>query len=308
MNKNVKTLCLIGIFSALCFVSLFLTIPIPSPVGQQMIHFGNAICIIVAIIFGPIVGGLSGAIGMTIYDMLNPIYITSAPKTFILKLGIGLIAGFAFKLLKKKEMPKIKYFILGFAIFFLGIGSTLLIGSVVNKGIALVNPTTLNINENKIDLSEYKKGKYYLEIDGEKYIIQVDESEISSSLESTGKVITTNGTKAKISKNALTFHWASITFPLILGAFLFVVFFLTKKLAYLHLCAIISSIAAVLFNIVGEFIGKYIMQLILGQGQTASIIKAYVSLPATIINACLCVIIIGALFKPLNRAIKNDEE
>ena len=31
---------------------------------------------------------------MTIADILDPVYITSAPKTFILKLCIGLIAGF----------------------------------------------------------------------------------------------------------------------------------------------------------------------------------------------------------------------
>ena len=38
--------------------------------------------------------GLGGSLGMTIGDLFDPIYITSAPKTFVLKLGIGLIAGF----------------------------------------------------------------------------------------------------------------------------------------------------------------------------------------------------------------------
>jgi uncharacterized membrane protein len=37
---------------------------------------------------------LAGAIGMTIADVLDPVYILSAPKTFILKLCIGLITGF----------------------------------------------------------------------------------------------------------------------------------------------------------------------------------------------------------------------
>ena len=37
--------------------------------------------------------GLAGAIGMTIGDLLDPIYVVYAPKTFLLKLCIGLIAG-----------------------------------------------------------------------------------------------------------------------------------------------------------------------------------------------------------------------
>ena len=37
---------------------------------------------------------MAGSLGMTIADLLDPVYITSAPKTFILKLCIGLIAGF----------------------------------------------------------------------------------------------------------------------------------------------------------------------------------------------------------------------
>ena len=35
-------------------------------------------------------GGLAGAIGMGIADIMDPIYITGAPKTFLLKLCIGL--------------------------------------------------------------------------------------------------------------------------------------------------------------------------------------------------------------------------
>lgn len=38
-------------------------------------------------------GGLAGASGMTIADVLDPIYIVGAPKTFVLKLCIGLIVG-----------------------------------------------------------------------------------------------------------------------------------------------------------------------------------------------------------------------
>ena len=39
------------------------------------------------------VAGLGGAIGMTIGDLFDPVYVVYAPKTFILKLCIGLITG-----------------------------------------------------------------------------------------------------------------------------------------------------------------------------------------------------------------------
>ena len=38
-------------------------------------------------------GGLAGAIGMTIGDLFDPVYVVYAPKTFILKFCIGLITG-----------------------------------------------------------------------------------------------------------------------------------------------------------------------------------------------------------------------
>ena len=47
-----------------------------------------------ALLLGGTYGGVAGALGMTIADLMDPAYVTSAPKTFILKFLIGLIAGF----------------------------------------------------------------------------------------------------------------------------------------------------------------------------------------------------------------------
>lgn len=57
------------------------------------LHIGNAFCVLGALLLGGWYGGLAGAIGMTIADLMDPIYITGAPKTFFLKLCIGLIVG-----------------------------------------------------------------------------------------------------------------------------------------------------------------------------------------------------------------------
>ena len=45
------------------------------------------------LILGGFYGGLGGALGMTIGDLFDPIYVVYAPKTFLLKLCIGLITG-----------------------------------------------------------------------------------------------------------------------------------------------------------------------------------------------------------------------
>ena len=84
-----------ALLAALCFVSFtFLQIKIPMPGGDATsLQIGNAFCVLGALLLGGWYGGLAGAIGMTIADLMDPIYITGAPKTFFLKLCIGLIVG-----------------------------------------------------------------------------------------------------------------------------------------------------------------------------------------------------------------------
>ena len=91
-----RKLALTGLMAALCYVCFtFLKIPIPTPAGgMTALHVGNAFCVLAALILGGAYGGLAGAVGMTIADLMDPAYIASAPKTFILKLLIGLISGF----------------------------------------------------------------------------------------------------------------------------------------------------------------------------------------------------------------------
>jgi uncharacterized membrane protein len=96
-NKKIKIIKLAqtALFAALCFVSFtFLQIKIPVPGGDATsLHIGNAFCVLAALLLGGWYGGLAGAIGMTIADLLDPVYILVAPKTFVLKLCIGLITG-----------------------------------------------------------------------------------------------------------------------------------------------------------------------------------------------------------------------
>ena len=94
-DGRIYKLALTGLFAALSYVVLtFLQIKITLPGGDATsIHLGNAVCVLGALILGGFYGGLGGALGMTIGDLFDPIYVVYAPKTFLLKLCIGLITG-----------------------------------------------------------------------------------------------------------------------------------------------------------------------------------------------------------------------
>ena len=94
-NEKLLKLVMTGVFAALSYVVFtFLQIKITLPGGDATsIHLGNAVCVLGALLLGGLYGGTGGAIGMTIGDLLDPYYILYAPKTFILKLCIGLITG-----------------------------------------------------------------------------------------------------------------------------------------------------------------------------------------------------------------------
>ena len=111
-NTTVMKLSETALLAALCYVSFtFLQIKIPVPGGDATsLHIGNTFCVLGALLLGGWYGGLAGAIGMTIADLMDPVYITGAPKTFVLKLCIGLITGLvAHKLAKINETNDKKY-------------------------------------------------------------------------------------------------------------------------------------------------------------------------------------------------------
>ena len=111
-NSTVMKIAQTALFAALCYVIFtYLQIKIPMPGGDATsIHLGNAFCVLAALLLGGWYGGLAGAIGMGIADVMDPIYITGAPKTFILKLCIGLITGLvAHRIGKINESTDKKY-------------------------------------------------------------------------------------------------------------------------------------------------------------------------------------------------------
>lgn len=109
-KTDIKRLTLAGLMAALCYIGFaFFKIDIPVGPEKTAFHFGNVFCVLAALLLGGYWGGLAGAVGMTIAD-LTTAYVTSAPKTFLLKLCIGLIVGLvAHKIFKLSRAHSPKY-------------------------------------------------------------------------------------------------------------------------------------------------------------------------------------------------------
>ncbi|MDR1254023.1 MAG: ECF transporter S component [Oscillospiraceae bacterium] len=85
MQKKVLTikLSIAGLMTALIFI--FINIRIPLSTHHQMIHMGDIFCVIAGLILNPALGGLCAGLGCFIFDILNPMFISSAPFTFLFK-------------------------------------------------------------------------------------------------------------------------------------------------------------------------------------------------------------------------------
>ena len=110
MNKQIKRITLSIMLAALNYIAFAygkISIPI-TPGINTAIHIANAIVVLSGWILGPYYGGLAGGIGLPLADIMDPRYITSAPKTFIMKFIIGYIAGISARKLNlyKKDNKK----------------------------------------------------------------------------------------------------------------------------------------------------------------------------------------------------------
>lgn len=115
-QEDIKRLAMAGLMAALCYIGFAVfKIDIPVGPGKTAFHFGNVFCVLAALLLGGFWGGLAGAIGMTIGD-LTTAYVTSAPKTFLLKLCIGLIVGLVAHTLFKLSRTHSKKYITGVTI------------------------------------------------------------------------------------------------------------------------------------------------------------------------------------------------
>ncbi len=94
-DTNILKLTLAAMFAAMAFVCFtYLRIEIPMGGGLPgKIYIGSAFIMLSAFLLGAKYGGLTGAIGLTIGDILVG-YATSAPPTFVAKFIFGVACAF----------------------------------------------------------------------------------------------------------------------------------------------------------------------------------------------------------------------
>ncbi len=92
--NSTRRLVLAALMAALTMVGSYIRIVIPIDIaGTTEFHLGNIFCALSGLLLGPWLGGLAAGLGSFLYDMTNPLYISEAWMTFLMKGAYGLVAG-----------------------------------------------------------------------------------------------------------------------------------------------------------------------------------------------------------------------
>lgn len=104
-----KRLAFLGMMTALVFVSNYLRIVMPVPVGGvPSFTLANIVCVLSGLLLGP-VGGLASGLGSALYDLTNPLWASESWITFLTKGAMGLMAGVVVALGRRKEASDASY-------------------------------------------------------------------------------------------------------------------------------------------------------------------------------------------------------
>lgn len=94
MHRTILKICVTAMMTAIVFVSNYLRITMPVPLGGvTAFTLANILCALSGILLGPWSGFLAAGLGSAFYDLTNPAYVMEAPITLVTKGLYGLIAG-----------------------------------------------------------------------------------------------------------------------------------------------------------------------------------------------------------------------
>ncbi|HAS74003.1 MAG TPA: ECF transporter S component [Clostridiales bacterium UBA8960] len=95
MKKKVSTkdIVLTGLLTSMVLVAtMFINIRLPISINGGLIHMGNVMLFLAAILFGKNKGMIAGAFGMGLFDVLSG-WMAWAPFTFLIRGAMGYIIG-----------------------------------------------------------------------------------------------------------------------------------------------------------------------------------------------------------------------
>lgn len=93
VSSKTRDIVLTGILVALVFVATkFINIRLPLSINGGLIHLGNTMLFMAAILFGKRKGAVAGAFGMGLFDIVSG-WVAWAPFTFVIRGVMGYIIG-----------------------------------------------------------------------------------------------------------------------------------------------------------------------------------------------------------------------
>lgn len=98
---NVKELTITAMCIALTYIATaFINIRLPIQANGGLIHLGNTVLFVAAIVFGKKVGAIAGGVGMALFDLSGG-WVMWAPFTLVIVATMGYIAGLVTQKSKK---------------------------------------------------------------------------------------------------------------------------------------------------------------------------------------------------------------
>jgi uncharacterized membrane protein len=92
-SSRTKDITISGLLIALVFIATkFINLRLPISINGGLIHLGNTMLFMAAIVFGKRKGALAGSIGMALFDMVSG-WMIWAPFTFVVRGVMGYIIG-----------------------------------------------------------------------------------------------------------------------------------------------------------------------------------------------------------------------
>lgn len=131
-DSKVKDMVITSLLIGLVFIfTRFINIRLPISINGGLIHLGNVMLFVSAIVFGKKKGAMAGAFGMALFDIMSG-WMAWAPFTFVIRGAMGYIIGF---IAEKREGKNIMYNIFG---IILG-GIIMIAGYYITEGILYGN-------------------------------------------------------------------------------------------------------------------------------------------------------------------------
>lgn len=253
---------LTAIFSAVVFGLTFVNVPLPT--GAK-VHLGNFACVLAGLLLGPIVGGVSGSLGMGLNDIASGYSWDTFLRTFIVKFLLGFVVGLLFKILiKKDKATRITLYSLT-GVFFIGF-----VGSLI---LYIVSPEYVS----KGEVVPFTKG-------------------ITVSLFGVEKVA---------SLSILVPIFLGVFFLILAGLIFFLAILVKKNKERERVYLAVSTVTAisVIVNTLGEFFLRWLFKGIALSSSEAALVDSITKLPSNLITGVVTILFVTIIYLPVYLAL-----